>query len=266
MTNKSFNITDCGPLHGPVTKFSIVRNADLQLVLETTSAGSSTTNAIPVIAGTVYTATEQVKFESHFAGSAIARGVIPHSQTTSWSPDLPAGEIRETSSVHALEWQAQPAREPRYTIEWLENMSGSFIWPHNVDEKTTGETRRTFRSPKEEIVLSSPINSGGGSRSCVCISVEGFDLFVGTLKNIDVEYIRKPGFILYKGLPSEEIRAKIRDCLSFSLGTYLIYLGSLVSVLLIEEIQLVIGWQRVYLCLRIFKQLIERRFLEKSEA
>ena len=44
------------------------------------------------------------------------------------------------------------------------------------------------------------------------------------------------------------------------------YVGPLVSVLLIEEIQLVIGWQRVYLCLRIFKQLIERRFLEKSEA
>lgn len=225
VANTFFNITDCGPLHGPVTKFSIVRDSDLKLVLETTSAGNSKSSAIPLPAGTVYTATEQVKLESRFGASAIAHGVIPHSKNTSWSKELPAGEIRETSSVHALEWNSQSSCEPRYIIEWLENMSDSFIWPASIDEKTTGEIRRTFRSKKEEIIISSPINSDGLSRSCVHVSVAGFELFVGVLKNIKVENISNPGFILYKGNPNEDIRSKIRDCLSFSFGTCLIYLG-----------------------------------------
>lgn len=225
VTNKFFNITDCGPLHGPVTKFSIARDSDLKLVLETTSAGNSKSSAIPLPAGTVYTATEQVKLESRFGASAIAHGVIPHRQNTSWSKELPSGEVLETSSVHALEWNSPSPHERSNTIEWLENMPDSFIWPDHIDEETKGERRRTFRSPKKEIVISSPINSGGGSRACVHISVDGFDLFIGTLKKVKAEHINNPGFILYKGNPSEDIRSRIRDCLSFSLGTYLIYLG-----------------------------------------
>lgn len=127
--------------------------------------------------------------------------------------------------MNALEWIAPPGREPCYTIEWLENMSGSYIWPDNIEDKTTGDRKRIFRSEKCEIILSQSINSGGGSRSCAHISVEGFDLFIGGLSKNKIENINDPGFILYKGIPSEDVRSKIRNCLSFSLGMYLIYLG-----------------------------------------
>ena len=68
-----------------------------------------------------------------------------------------------------------------------------------------------------------------------------------------------------KGIGQDLLVFALRLAVEFSQRVGL-YAVALVSVLLIEEIQLVIGWQRVYLCLRIFKQLIERRFLEKSEA
>lgn len=225
VTNRVFSITDSGTLHGPITKFSIARDADLKLVLETTSVGYSRSRPIRPPSGTVYIATDQVKFESKFDTSAVARGVIPYSHKSSWSQELPTGETRETSSVHALEWRAQHSHEPSYTIEWLENMPGSFIWPNFIDEETTDETRLTFRSQKEEIIISTPINTNSGSRSCVHISVDGIDLFVGALKNHNIENIKNPGFILYKGNHSEDVRSKIRDCLSFSFGTYLTYLG-----------------------------------------
>lgn len=226
VTNKFFSITDNGPLHGPITRFSIIRDANLKLTLETTSTGYSTSREDLLPAGSVYIATEQIKLESKFGSSAVARGVIPISHNSTWSRELPTGETRETSSVHTLEWYAQQLHEPSYTIEWLENMPGSFIWPNFMDKKTTGETRFTFRSQKKEIIITSPINSNGGSsRSCVHISVDGIDLFIGTLKNNKIENIRNPGFILYVGNHTEDIRSKIRDCLSFSFGTYLAYLG-----------------------------------------
>lgn len=223
VSNQTFKITDCGPLYGPVSNFSITRDADLKLVLETTSEESSKTSLSPIPAGTVFYATDQVRFESRFGTTAVAQGVIPFSLKSSYGAHR--NEKREISSVHAFEWSAETDKEPQYLIEWFENMSGSFIWPHSVDEKSTGTAQLIFRSPETEIVFSSPIDSGGGSRTCVHISVEGVDLFVGASENIKVENICHPGFILYKGNPSEEVRGKIRDCVSFSLGMYLIYLG-----------------------------------------
>ena len=38
--------------------------------------------------------------------------------------------------------------------------------------------------------------------------------------------VERPGFIFYVGYPSDELRAKIRQILSFCLGDYLIYFGS----------------------------------------
>jgi len=66
-----------GPLHGPVSGFSITRDKTLDLVLETTSAYDSQSNAIPVEAETVFTAEEEVHFASHSGSKAVAAGVIP---------------------------------------------------------------------------------------------------------------------------------------------------------------------------------------------
>ena len=131
---------------------------------------------------------------------------------------------KETSSIHSLRWTSQGASEPRYVIEWVENMSGSFVWPHFDDITKTGEERRKLHSPEGEVVLSRPINSNGGSRSCVHIVIEGMELFIGESRT-KAEHIAKPGFILYVGTPDEDTRSKIRDCLSFCLGNFLVYLG-----------------------------------------
>lgn len=225
VTNQEFKIADCGPLYGPAISFSITRNAELKLILETTSEGDSATNLIPVPAGTVDRANNQVKFEGRFGAISIARGVIPFSWKESWSQAVNRREKREKSSVHALEWTARSANESHYMIEWFENMSGDFLWPDLINERTTEEIQRIFRSPKTEIVYSSHAETKRGGRTCVHLSVEGFDLFIGTSHNINAENISHPGYILYKGNPSEDVRERIRDCLSFSLGMHLIYLG-----------------------------------------
>lgn len=225
VTSQTHAITDCGPLYGPITSFSFTRDENLKLLLETTSGLGSTTSLTPLPAGTVYCSTDQVKFESQFGSTAVAQGVIPLRLQGAVGRNLPQGARRETSSVHAFEWHIQSEEEPHYVIEWLENVSGDFIWPDSIEEKSIGETQRILRSQKAEIVFAAPIDSKEWRRTCAHLSVEGMDLFIGASKNVKVANVSRPGFILYKGNPGEGVRRRIRDCLSFSLGTYLIYLG-----------------------------------------
>jgi hypothetical protein len=59
----------------------------------------------------------------------------------------------------------------------------------------------------------------------VKLNVEGNEIFLSTSDSQSAKEIKKPGFILYVGTPTEEFREKVRVCLSFSLGVYLVHLG-----------------------------------------
>lgn len=218
-----FAVSDCGPLFGPVTDFKLERDDALNLVLETTSASDSASNAVERPAGSVYQADAKVSFKSITGAQAVATGVIPRGHTKTWSATSEKGVTKERSSIHSLQWSRSDAPEPGYIIDWVGNME-SFIWPDADDRVESGEKRRILRSPTREIAITSPIDSGGGGRTCVHLVVEGVEFFVGK-SEAKPEHVGKPGFILYVGTPNEDTRAKIRDCLSFCLGTYLLYLG-----------------------------------------
>ena len=226
-----FVVTDFGPLAGSVSEFSIRRDENLNLILNTTSinAPKQTSRISP---GTVWTPSDQVKFENSLLNySVIAHGVIQTSRSDSLIlSESERSVTKETSSLTALEGILVPHSEPHFIIEWFENMGGSFIWPHSISDLTLTEKRRTLQSPKGKIVLISKTGFEGlpqrNSNCCAHISVDGFELFVGILQDLKSNNIKKPGFILYKGNPNEEIRTKIRESLSFSLGIYLIHLGS----------------------------------------
>lgn len=185
----------------------------------------STTSAQVVPAGTIRLATELVKFEGKFGGAATARGVTPHALNATMRPNPTETQRKEVSAVHSVSWETSLASDPHYTIEWLENMSGSFIWPNIFDIKKNDGKQLTLRGDNVDITMSSSIESSGMHRSCAHLSVDGFDFFVGKSEKPAPKNLKSPGFIVYKGTPSNALREKIRDCLSFSLGTYLIHLG-----------------------------------------
>jgi hypothetical protein len=152
VTTDIFDVTDHGPLFGPVTSFTVVRDDNLNLVLTTTSASDSTSGAVERPAGSVYIPTAEVKLASRFGLLAIAAGVIPRSVVTTFTSTSDAK--KQVSTIHSLRWIRQNASEPRYIIEWVENLPRSLIWPHFDDLETTGEKRRILRSPAGEIVYS----------------------------------------------------------------------------------------------------------------
>src|SRR3984957_14862383 len=154
VTADAFVVTDSGPLFGPVTGFTLVRDEDLNLMLHTTSASDSSTRAIERPPGSVYISTDEVKLESRLGARATAMGVIPRSYSRATTLSTQATVTTQTSSLHSLRWERLEASEPRYIMEWVANLSGKFIWPHSDDTHETGEKRRTLRSPLGELVLS----------------------------------------------------------------------------------------------------------------
>jgi hypothetical protein len=224
ITSDAYVVIDRGPLFGPVTGFTLRRDADLELVLDSLSAGDSTSSAIAPPVGSVYISTAEVKLESRFGPRATASGVIPRSVISTATSGGSTQGKQQSSTLHFLRWGCQPAAEPCYVIEWVENLSGPFIWPDSEQVNETGEKRRTLRGSKGEVVLSMPIHKMSSHRTCVQLIIEGIELFVG-VSHCKPQHIAKPGFILYRGMPDEATRSKIRDCLSFCLGNFWVYLG-----------------------------------------
>lgn len=262
-----FTISECGSLFGPVTDFKVERDDELNLILETTSASDSTSNAIERAAGSVYQAEAQVKFKGIDGYQAVAAGVIPLGHKKTWGARSEQDVTKERSLIRSLQFTQGNAQEPVYIIDWVGNMD-TFIWPDSDDRVESGQKRRILKSPIREITMSIPIDSRGHGRTCVHLIVEGVEFFVGQSK-AKPDHVEKPGFILYIGTPNEDTRAKIRDCLSFCLGIYLLYLGDTKfdsewfpvafdarsGHALVKEASRLVGWQPSPLGLTYEKEL-----------
>lgn len=224
VTSSMFSITDCGPLRGPVRQFEIERDEELDLVLKTTSAFDSTSDAVARPAGAVYRSEETVRFEGRDGAVATANGVISMGYRQSWSVEDNSSMTRETAKLASVEWVPAQANGGTYLIEWLSNM-GTFQWPHTdgLEEVTT--RRRTLNGGDRTVVMSDEgIRGSKFGFSCVQLTVDGIQLFVGSAEK-EGRMVRNPGFILYCGVPEECTRRKLREVISFCLGCYLIYLG-----------------------------------------
>lgn len=63
------------------------------------------------------------------------------------------------------------------------------------------------------------------SKNCLNLNIDGYTISIFRLTDKEAPDTRR-AFILYEGSPSKEVRQKLRDCISFFLGTYLLSLGS----------------------------------------
>lgn len=73
--SRVFRISDEGPLHVPVSHFTIRRNEDLALILETEAPGDAKSRAQERPSGAVWMSTDEVKLTSLTGPSATLTGV-----------------------------------------------------------------------------------------------------------------------------------------------------------------------------------------------
>jgi hypothetical protein len=219
-----FWITDPGPLHAPIHRFSIRRDKELALILETEAAPGAKSTAAPHPAGTVRVNTEQVELVNVVGIKAVLSGVVPYAVTTSHAPHR--GALKEETRVNQLTVTPGDLGKAAYTIEWLENLANSpFIWPDSIKTVMKTTITQSIALTDDGITLSDSSHRESVSRAAAKLTVAGSTLYICALDREDPNVGIKPGCIVYIGTPSDLVRRKIRTALSFALGVYLVELG-----------------------------------------
>lgn len=219
-------ISDPGPLKNPIRSFVIERDAKLSLVMQTRGPQDAKGGAPVPPPGTVRHNTDAVTFTSTKGLQLVAEGVQPNAEQIKYHDDPAIGELLQDSSIHRLKGSVSPYnRETKYVIDWLANLHSVFHWPDIIEDITETKKTRKFSLDAHGPVMSASCRPEGNGWHCVQLTVDGCTLFLCCAEKNIAKTVKKPGYILYVGNPSDEFRDKVRRCLSFALGTYLVYLG-----------------------------------------
>lgn len=219
-----FHVVDPGPLHSPIRGFSLRRNRELTLILETDAAPRATSRAVEHRPGTVRFSTERAKLVSIAGIAAELVGVIPY-QVMQTHSDLQK-PTKETARVHLVQVTPGDPSAAAYTIDWLENLPDrSFVWPDSVNTEVSTTTTRIIGLTDTGITISSEDKKVSFRRAAAKLTIFGATFYVCALpRGADTSRVR-PGCIVYDGVPDDLFRKKVRTALSFALGTYLVDLG-----------------------------------------
>ena len=218
-----------GPLLAPAHAMTVRRDErrglHLTLFLDDGAAGG----AEPPPPGTVRRADDRAEFTSPNGFSGVIDGVIVRAKKRTTDATQGVTSRTQDATCTSIAVEVAGAGPPKHTIEWIDNFQAdSFQWFGSVVEETTDQRTITFGHGEEAIRLSA---TGDGISSCsqsVGLSVGGWQLYLATAARPHPGGVRAPGYIVYRGVPDETVRQKIRDCLSFALGHHFVYLGSAV--------------------------------------
>lgn len=227
LAGPGFRVVDPGPLEAPVLSYTLVRDDNRELILETLAVGKTSNKAIEHPPGTVRRATETVGFESEFGPKAVAFGPIRRNRNITHNAEGRT-ECREAWSVQRLEVAVREDGEPAYIIDWLENLNQAGIWMGELIETESSTPKsRTIGSGESRVVLKSGgPGPGSSSNGALHMEVGGVRLFV--CAELHMPKRIRPGYIVYQGAPDTEVRKRIRNVIAFCLGNGLVYLGSTV--------------------------------------
>lgn len=238
LNNGLFQVTDCGPLCSPINSFEIKRDDKQRLLLTTCSDGNSkkdTLNFPELPAGTVHSNIACVTLSSSDM-TVVANGVRPFDQDSRPNPATRAYEKTEKAWVDSLEAVPEDVERVHQLIEWVDNVdTAMYIWPHSLEKNLETIATRTFSGGAEPLKQHAKERTLSSSR-CLRLNIAGNEIYIAPFQNHKRERPSGPGFILYKKFPCEEIRRKIRECLSFAFGLPLVYFG---YTLLSEEFKFV---------------------------
>lgn len=233
LNNGMFQITDSGPLCSPINSFEIKRDDKHRLLLTTRAEGNSQkdTCKFPKLpAGTVHSNVASVTLSSSDM-TVVANGVWPFDKIHRSNPITGAYETTEKARIDSIEAAPEDVGQVHQLIEWVDNVDTSlYIWPHSLEENHETTAIRTLSGGDETLTQHAKGNTSS-MRDCLRLNIADNEIYIAPFQNHTREHPSGPGFILYKKFPCEEIRRKIRECLSFAFGLPLIYLGyTLLSV------------------------------------
>ncbi len=224
-----FKVTDCGSLHSPVNSFEIKRNDKKELILTSYSDKDSQKNDLKfpdLPLGTRHSINGNFTLSNPHM-TVEAKEVWSHGIYSEPDPKTKTYIKKEISWVGTLEAIPDDTKQVFQLIEWVENLDTSlYSWPHSLkEERETSITRIFSDDVGAKLDQSIKQKEYWSMSGCLILNVDGHEIYIKPFKDNESERPSGPGFILYKKFPSEDVRRKIRECLSFAFGLPIVYLG-----------------------------------------
>lgn len=226
VNSEHLDVEDAGPLYHPISSVSIVRDEEKQLILTTTSLEDSSSNRNEYPAGTVRMNNDSVVIRGGIlGGSVLAIGVQPFSRDV--SRDRSGRVSVEISTVHSVEVNFPDMDEAATLIEWIENVDDGYysIWPDLLKVEIEEIVKKSVGPKERQLTLQSGSKSTSIGSACTYLKIGDHNVYF-CKDHKDEEGGDARGFIIYSDIiPDEDVRKKIRNCISFAIGRPLVYLG-----------------------------------------
>ncbi|MBN1839809.1 MAG: hypothetical protein JW802_07190 [Campylobacterales bacterium] len=209
----------------PINKLEIERDENQNLILTTYSHENATSNAKNTLLGSVRNNDDSLKIVLSFSEDEIHMSGI-NSFNKNVTIDQENFQRIEKTSVHMIQYIPKKKQKAHYTIEWIDNLDQNFyFYPDTIQTEEIHTNNIKLLSFNDSVELKSSSKKGNSSRACIYLNINGQELYIGKCTKQNKLHDMGSGFILYKGTPSEKKRRKIRDCLSYALDRYIVYLG-----------------------------------------
>jgi hypothetical protein len=103
MNGSLLRIVDPGPLRAPINSFTVRRNKDFELTMETVTAHDAVSTARQHPPGTLRINDDTVHWDNGFGFEVTSKGVQPHAFKTTNDRRRGVHETVETSSLYSVE-------------------------------------------------------------------------------------------------------------------------------------------------------------------
>lgn len=221
-----YQITSAGPLHTPSLDISVKRDKNLDIILENAlgeNASSAYSNPLP---GTVRMVSGEVSLRSQGGLSALATGVLPLGTTPKWNKRAQLFTTTERASVAVIEIETNIKAREAFLVEWFLIRSYPISWPEISETET--RLRHTAEIAKGPDHLSLRLEATAASqvaRNTLTLSIEGHRIYLREISAKKRDKGRSNYMLIYCDETTLEFRRKLQECLSITLGRYLVYLG-----------------------------------------
>ena len=208
-----------------VQSFQILRDDKLNIIMHVRSDADARPKLESKPLGLVYILDNRIELKGYVGSGALLHvsmfnttlKILDENQESFTTSKYKIGELNYTITDDPID----------YTVDHIANLPTNYIWPESTNTKESGTQEICFLG-NPPITVSRPLPSKDNfSRNSVRFDLGGYTVVIGTTqkKNSGLNP-KSPGFIYYSGNPDKVTRAKIRACLSFSLGLPLIHLSS----------------------------------------
>lgn len=224
LNDRVFKIDQPGPLRAPIRRFRISRDNKLQIILKTITNDDTSTISNYYPEGTVRISKEQVRFVGNSGVIAIATGVETSGRERYSIAGTEDREVEETSNVHLLELHTGRTEEVEYVVDWFASRDDGRLWP-DLSSGDYVNSIHTVIGKIDGIEINLMESEHESKWDCANLKVDGLDLYIRKNCSSRSKEDIKFGMIIYPAFSSDEFRRKVRNCLSFSLGFFLVHLG-----------------------------------------